>query len=148
MKLPVGKNKRWISRLHKGIAGLNQQQQAEIMKPCGRGCAEDILLLCEKILGRKVTSIEDLIEGWNIRRDELGLHGKWVFEGSTIRGVFKECGCPLVASGLVDLHPVQCLCSQGMVETIFAKVAGRPVEVEIAETIGRGGKACHFIVRQ
>lgn len=109
MNSPIGKNKSWISLLHKSIAGLGQQMQAEIMKPCGQGCAEDSLLLCEEILRRKVSSIEDLIEGWNIRRKERGLSGKWVFEENAIRGVFNECSCPLVASGLVELHPLQCL---------------------------------------
>jgi hypothetical protein len=34
-----------------------------------------------------------------------------------------------------------------MMETIFSKVAGRPIAVEIKETIGRGGKVCHFLVK-
>jgi len=147
MNLPVNKNKSWISQLHKSISKLDDKQQAAIMKPCGEGCAEDILALCEKILGRKVASIEDLIEGWNIRREQRGSHGKWEFEPNAIRGIFRECSCPLVSSGLVELHAVQCLCSQGMMETIFSKVAGRPITVEIKETIGRGGKVCHFLVK-
>ena len=147
MILPVNKNKSWISLLHKSIDRLDQDQQAAIMKPCGEGCAADILALCEKILGRKVASIEDLIEGWNIRREQRGSHGKWEFEPNAIRGIFRECSCPLVSSGLVELHAVQCLCSQGMMETIFSKVAGRPITVEIKETIGRGGKVCHFLVK-
>jgi hypothetical protein len=146
MNLPVNKNKSWISLLHKSISRLDQQQQAALMKSCGEGCAEDILALCEKILGRKVASIEDLVAGWNIRREQRGSHGKWEFEPNAIRGIFRECSCPLVSSGLVELHPVQCLCSQGMMETIFSKVAGRPIAVELKETIGRGGKVCHFVV--
>ena len=54
------------------------------MKPCGQGCAEDILLLCEKLLGRKVETIEDLIAGWNLRREQRGLNGKWEFEQDAI----------------------------------------------------------------
>ncbi len=117
------------------------------MKPCGRGCASDILSLCEKYLGRKVGSLEDLIAGWNMIREKGGLTGKWEFERNAIRGVFKECGCPLVRSGLIELHRVQCYCSQGMMETIFSSVARRSIEVEIEKTIGRGDDVCRFLVK-
>ncbi len=147
MTIPIEKNKSWISLLHKSIAGLDEKQQAALMKSCGQGCASDILFLCEKFLGRKVASLEDLIAGWNMIREKRGLSGMWEFEQEGIRGVFKECGCPLVSSGLIELHPVQCYCSQGMMETIFSKVAGRPIGVEIKDTIGRGGAVCHFLVK-
>lgn len=147
MNLPINKNKSWISLLHKSIAKLDENQQAAVMKSCGQGCADDILSLCERFLGKKVGSIEELIAGWNMIRDNRGLTGKWEFEQNAIRGIFKECGCPLVKSGLIELHPVQCYCSQGMMETIFSKVAGKPIEVEIKQTIGRGDDVCHFLVK-
>jgi hypothetical protein len=147
MNLPINKNKSWISLLHKSISGLDENQRAAIMKPCGQGCAADILALCERFLGKKVNSLEDLITGWNMIRDQRGLTGRWEFEPNAIRGIFKECGCPLVKSGLIELHPVQCYCSQGMMETIFSEVARKPIEVEIKQTIGRGDKVCHFLVK-
>ena len=147
MDLPINKNKSWISLLHKSISGLDKDQQTTVMKPCGQGCASDILALCEKFLGKKVHSLEDLITGWNMIREKRGLTGMWEFEPNAIRGIFKECGCPLVRSGLIELHPVQCYCSQGMMETIFSEVAHRPIEVEIKQTIGRGDKVCHFLVK-
>ncbi len=54
MTIPIEKNRSWISLLHNSIAGLDEKQQAALMKSCGQGCAEDISALCEKILGRKV----------------------------------------------------------------------------------------------
>ncbi len=147
MNLPINKNKTWIALLHKSINRLDENQQAAIMKPCGEGCASDILVLCEKFLGKKVHSLEDLITGWNMIRDKRGLTGRWEFEPNAIRGIFRECGCPLVSSGLIELHPVQCYCSQGMMETIFSAVAKKPIEVEIKQTIGRGDDVCHFLVK-
>jgi hypothetical protein len=80
-------------------------------------------------------------------REKRGLTGRWEYEEKGIRGIFGECGCPLVRSGLIELHPVQCYCSQGMMETIFSHIAGRPIEVEIPRTIARGGDACEFLVK-
>ncbi len=147
MKLPIDKNRSWTALLHKSIDALDQARQAAIMKPCGEGCASDILSLCEKFLGKKVDSLDDLITGWNMIRDKRGLTGKWVFEQQAVRGIFRECGCPLVSSGLIELHPVQCWCSQGMMEAIFSRVAQKPIEVEIKQTIGRGDEVCHFLVK-
>ena len=147
MDLPIDKNRSWISLLHKSIIGLDENRQAAIMKPCGQGCAEDILSFCEKFLRRKVNSLEDLVTGWNMLRENRGLNGKWEFEPDAIRGIFKECGCPLVRSGLIELHPVQCYCSQGMTETIFSSAARKPMEVEIKQTIARGDEVCHFVVQ-
>ncbi len=147
MNLPVNKNKSWIALLHQSIGSLDAEQQRAIMKPCGQGCAEDILSLSAKFLGRKVESLEDLVTGWNMLREKRALTGRWAFEDRAIRGVFRECGCPLVSSGMIELHQVQCLCSQGMMETIFTTVARRPIEVEIKQTIGRGDEVCHFLVK-
>ena len=143
----VNKNKRWIAGLHESIDRLDEDLKAAIMKPIGEKCASDLLSLCEKHLGRKIDTIEDLVRGWNILRNKRNLTGKWEFEGDTVRGTFGECGCPLVRAGTIELHPVQCYCSQGMMETIFSKVAGNTIEVDIKRSIGRGDNVCEFRIR-
>ena len=147
MGVPVAKNRSWVALLHKSISGLDERQQAALMKPCGEGCAEDVLALAKRFLGRDVQTIEDLVAGWNMIRENSGLRGRWELGPGEIRGVFKECGCPLVRTGLIELHRTQCYCSQGMMETIFSKVAKRPIEVEMRETIGKGDTVCHFVVK-
>jgi len=144
--LLLDKNMRWIGALEKAMAELPIKQQKEVMSRAGRDCAADILALCEKSLGHAIASIADLLRGWNLLRASRDLHGDWMLEGNIVRGVFKECGCPLVRSGLVQLHPARCLCSQNMMETIFSKVAGRTVSVEILQAIGRGDAVCEFFV--
>ncbi len=147
MVLPVSKNKKWIAQLLASIDFLSEDQKVRIMKPAGRDCASDILALCEKYLGRQVSSLEELTAGWNIIREKRGLQGRWEIQGGVFRGVFSECGCPLVRSGLIGIHPVQCYCSQSMMETIFSQVAGKTVHVTINGTIARGDKACDFTIR-
>jgi len=147
MSIPINKNRSWTAHLHKSIDQLDERTKAAIMRPAGVACASDIFSLCEKHLGKKVESLEDLVKGWNIVRGRLHLTGKWVLEGDGVTGVFGECGCPLVRSGLIELHPVQCYCSQGLMETIFSQAAGRPVEVELKRTIGRGDEVCEFSVK-
>ncbi|MBI1919584.1 MAG: hypothetical protein HYS23_00740 [Geobacter sp.] len=147
MNIPVNKSRSWMARLHESIDQLDQTQQQTIMKPAGEACASDLMSLCEKYLGKKVSSVTDLVTGWNILREKRNLKGTWEFEGNGVRGIFGECGCPLVCSGLIELHPVQCHCSQGLMETIFSRVAEKPVDVEIRRSIGRGDDVCDFFIR-
>jgi predicted hydrocarbon binding protein len=147
MDLPINKNRSWIAELHKSIDRLDEAAKAAIMKPAGKACAADIIVLCERYLGIRIVSIEHLITAWNMVRAKRELTGRWEYQDKGIRGIFRECGCPLVRSGMVELHPAQCYCSQGMMETIFSQVAGRPIAVEIVRTIGRGDEACEFLVK-
>lgn len=147
MNIPISKNNRWVAGLHKSIDKLDHNLKLAVMKPAGKKCASDLLSLCEKYLGKHIDTIEDLVCGWNILRDKRNLIGNWKFEGNNIRGIFGECGCPLVHSGLIELHPVQCFCSQGMMETIYSEVAKRAIEVEILQSIGRGDDVCDFLVK-
>lgn len=144
--LLLDKNMRWIGALEKSIAALPAGQQKLLMAEAGRSCAGEILALSEKSLGREIVSIEDLIEGWNMLRSRRNLYGGWVRAGNTIKGLFTECGCPLVRSGLVQLQPARCFCSQNMMETIFSKIARKEVVVEIRQAIGRGDAVCEFHV--
>ncbi|MBU0965034.1 MAG: hypothetical protein KKA54_01520 [Proteobacteria bacterium] len=144
--LLLEKNKRWIGAIEKGIAALDPREQKLVMQDAGRDCSPDIWGLCEKALGSPVDSVDDLIRGWNLVRQSRNLHGDWVVEGNVVHGVFTECGCPLVRAGLVELQPVQCWCSQNMMEGIFSRAAKGKVSGEVKQSIGRGDKVCEFYV--
>lgn len=146
MNTAINKNKKWVTSLLESIELLSEQQKLFIMKHAGMECASDLLLICADHLGRQVDTIEDLVIGWNILRDSRNLKGKWQFENGVAHGIFYECGCPLIRSGLIDLHPVQCLCSKGMIEMVFSNVAKKRASVEIICSIGRGDNQCEFVV--
>ena len=147
MDIPVFKNKRWVESLHNSLDQFDEELKAAVLKPAGASCASDILLLCEDHLGHDITSVQDLVNGWNTLRESRKLEGGWQFENDTVHGIFHECGCPLVRSGLVELHPNQCLCSMGMVETAFTKAAKKEVEVILKRSIGNGDRVCEFLVK-
>ncbi|WP_035239159.1 DUF6144 family protein [Desulfobacter vibrioformis] len=142
----INKNQKWIESLHEGISLLNETDQETLMKKAGISCVSDILQLCESSLGHEIKTISDLINGWNILRKSKGLKGGWQSNDLEITGVFHECGCPLVRGKYVKLHPIQCLCSKGMIETIFSKVSQTNVKVEMKQSIGNGDNMCEFKV--
>ncbi len=59
----------------------------------------------------------------------------------------KRCLCPLVENVSSGLSPTYCHCSVGSVKEMFERAAGKPVEVTLAESLKRGGKACRFLIR-
>jgi predicted hydrocarbon binding protein len=68
-------------------------------------------------------------------------------KAGTIRIVDKgpNCSCPLVKHGLTP--PEFCDCTLGWQKEAYSAMLGRPVEVELEESILRGGRRCIFRIR-
>jgi len=54
------------------------------------------------------------------------------------------CLCPLVEKGPDGLSGTFCECSVGYVAQMFTDLTGKPVRVELLESLKRGGKGCRF----
>lgn len=55
------------------------------------------------------------------------------------------CLCPVAeAQKSGQLSPTYCICSVGYVKELHERMLGRPVEVELADSVLRGGKRCKF----
>lgn len=55
-----------------------------------------------------------------------------------------QCLCPLVENCPKGLSPTYCLCSLGYVKEMHEQRFGRPVEVELVDSVLRGGERCKF----
>jgi hypothetical protein len=80
-----------------------------------------------------------------------GLDGKVVtfeFVGSAETGQASPesvCLCPVAeAQKAGQLSPTYCICSVGYVKELHERMLGRPVEVELVDSVLRGGKRCKF----
>ncbi len=117
------------------------------MKAAGKECAQHILADCEKILGRKPETVDDLLDATNRRRlEKHKLTNLWERQGNKAHLEINECACTLVKAGLAKPNAVHCLCSAGLMETIFSTVCIGPVSVEIVKAIGFGDDKCEFYV--
>lgn len=55
------------------------------------------------------------------------------------------CLCPTAeAQKAGELSPTYCLCSVGYVQELHERILGQPVEVELVDSVLRGGKRCKF----
>jgi len=141
-------NAAWIEAVENALAAHgNTALTIEVMKAAGQKCAQRILDDCREILGKKPETVDELLDATNRRRLQIHhLDSLWERQGSKAHLKINECGCTLVKAGLAKPNPVHCLCSVGLMESIFSAVCQGPVSVEVVKAIGFGDDVCEFYV--
>jgi predicted ArsR family transcriptional regulator len=123
---------------------MDDDARADLIESCGRACALQYNAVEQaRAIQRSTTEFDERLERVN---QEILWCGSWTREADTLTSVCEECGCPLVRASLVRLSPTFCYCSRGWVKAVFEAVLDTPVEVELAQAIGRGDPACRFVV--
>jgi hypothetical protein len=129
---------------------LDEPTRRGLMEANGRACA----------LGAygppdpsKVVGVDELVAGIakhvgpeNARREGDVVFFNYKGNPAGLSVADGYCLCPLVEDGPADLSPTYCHCSVGYVSYLFERGLGRPVRVELLESVRRGGKACRFAV--
>lgn len=131
----------WVEALMKNLeARFDEEERVGLMVANGRACARrGALTLAESCRGDVGGMVAKLKEIPDLEIGEIG-------EG-TYRVVYGKCFCELVWKGPARLPDTYCECSRGWLLEMFGTAAERKVEVEIVQTIKRGGDACIFNVR-
>lgn len=141
-------NATWIEAVENALAAHgNTALTIKVMKAAGQKCAQQILDDCEEILGKKPETVDELLDATNRRRLQIHhLDSLWEKQGNKAHLKINECDCTLVKAGLAKPNPVHCLCSVGLMESIFSAVCQGPVSVEVVKAIGFGDDVCEFYV--
>lgn len=136
-----------LDAVMEGLDSLDEESKKEIMKRCGKACAEEemygpAVAIAERI-SEQEQALERVIERMN---KEIAWCGDWMLEGDRITCTCEECGCPLVKNGVVKHTRVFCYCSLGWVETIFGILLNRKVHADLEKAIGFGDDVCRYVV--
>ncbi|MCP4163381.1 MAG: hypothetical protein GY760_25260 [Deltaproteobacteria bacterium] len=54
---------------------------------------------------------------------------------------FSSCICPMVTKGVTD-NSALCNCTKGFTTALFSTLLNKEIEVELLETVLKGGKSC------
>ena len=134
----------WLSDLLRTIdTRLDDDTKRLLMAGCGRGCFDrhpfkkDIAAKGKGSLERLTEAYRSNFEAWR----EGGLFHIRFGE------VSKGCYCPVARAIPPRPDDIHCECTRATHQAIFEEALGRPCAVEILETVRRGGKTCHFVVR-
>lgn len=116
---------------------LDRPARIAFMESCGRACAR------RGAIGTAAGGLDKLIEtlAGHIGRENVRR------EGGAIHLTYTRCYCPLVNDGPPRLSGTWCECSRGWVLEVFGAATGKPVHVDLLESIRRGGEKCRFVVR-
>lgn len=132
----------WTEHLmHVLDTNLPLKTRTAIMEACGRGCSErgygQVVKMCK---GNLDTLNRTIKSQWadDVQHDR---------EKNVVRIIgkkMKSCYCPMVQGKTTFSSRTYCLCSKGWMKETFEKVTGKKVEVELEQTILRGGERCIF----
>jgi predicted ArsR family transcriptional regulator len=133
---------------------VDQASREAIMESCGRACFEGAY---GKRTEQKPTPEQaaKFLEGM---RKYLGSDGvkqvgdrtvvyfKYTANPKGLKTADGYCLCPIFEDAPKDISPTYCRCSVGYVQEMFERRIGKPANVEVTETVLRGGQACRFTV--
>ncbi len=132
----------WLADLLDAMSvQLDEKTRIALVEACGRGCYRRHPFKQEMVAEAHGT-IEGLIAAY-ARRFEVWREGALVHVryGRVSRG----CYCPVLRDQPHRPDALHCHCTKATHRTIFEEALGRPVVVDILETVRRGGTTCHFV---
>jgi hypothetical protein len=135
-----GARERFVKLLSVMDKKLDDATRREILLGLGRECAQPYVPFFEKYRGDLKGFLAKIKTAWLERAD-------FDEKAGVLHTVGKAgpCACPLVKIGLT---PAQfCTCSLGWNQLAFSTVLGKPVPIEIEESVLRGGSRCSFRVK-
>jgi hypothetical protein len=133
----------WLADLLDSMENnLDRKTQEKLVGNCGVACfnrhqfKKDIAIAGKNNLNNLIEAYKKNFEIWK--------------EGETIHirygEVSKQCYCPAANYRTAKPDDIHCECTRNTHKTIFDTALGEKFRVEIAESLRRGGKTCHFIV--
>jgi hypothetical protein len=144
--------KTWIGRFMKVVdERLVEPERQALMAANGRACAMGAYGPPDASKAMTVDVFLAQLQGYvgeeNAHREGDIVFFNYVGNPDGLKVADGYCLCPLVEDGPKDLSPTYCHCSVGYVGYMFEKAIGRPVQVELLESLRGGGKRCRFAVR-
>jgi len=133
----------WLADLMDAVdRQCDEAVKARLIGACGRACFErpafkrNMPVAGRGDVDKLIEALKASFEAWR--------------EGSTVHvrfgAVSPGCYCPAARYRPHKPNDLHCHCSRGSHQAIWETELGRPVRVEILESVRRGGKTCHFLV--
>jgi hypothetical protein len=143
--------KKWVGRFMRVLdERLDEKTRCGLMEANGRACAMGAYGPPDPAktvpLEEFLTRVAQYVGPENCRREGNVVFFNYKQNPDGLRLADGYCLCPLVEDGPAGLSGTYCHCSVGYVAYLFEKNTGKPVSVELLESVRRGGKACRFKV--
>jgi len=142
---------KWVTRFFDVFdANLDPETRKKLMMANGRAC----FLQWIKETGQQIKPVTlERFAYWvksNVKDDTYHMDGSTIYMQYTSAAETGQpskegaCLCPFIESKPAGLSPTYCLCSVGYVKVMHEMRFGRPVDVELLDSVLKGGKRCKF----
>lgn len=141
----------WVKRFINVLDNtLDEETKKKVMMTNGRNCYQEWI----KSTGQQTEVVP--YEKWVARVRENVKDGSFQIDGNIIYFQYmgsaetgqaapeNVCLCPMVESKPAGLSKTYCLCSVGYVKAMFEQTFGKPVDVQLVDSVLYGGKRCKF----
>ena len=133
----------WLSDLLDSMEKHTDRSTREmIVGGCGVACFErhqfkkDIAIAGKGDLDKLIAAYKKNFEIW---KEDDKVHIRY-------GEVSKQCYCPAANYRPAKPDDIHCECTRNTHKAVFEAALGKPFRVDVAESLRRGGKTCHFIV--
>jgi hypothetical protein len=146
---------KWIKRFMDVLdKNLDADTCKKLMQINGSLCATGALGALSELtphsmheIDATITNLQKKLGKENIYRKDNVVFFNYVGNSKGLKISDGYCLCPMLENGPTTLSPTYCQCSVGFVGFMFHKmITGKPVNVELLESLRGGGKACRFKV--
>ncbi len=145
--------KSWVKRFMSVMdKNLDEETRKKIMESCGKECfcAYNGAATWPKkgieTVDQYLQQIGALFGKENAYREGNKIYYNYNQNPNGLKIADGYCLCPLTEDGPEGLSPTYCICSTGYVKEMFDRMMGKPVKVELLESLRRGGKKCRFLI--
>lgn len=138
----------WFKSLFKELEKDEENVNPDdILENCGRACAHKHKVASAAASARKkIKDMKNLDEVAEVLNKNRVGGGNLQKEGNLLTDRYTRCYCPLRRSGLVE-SPKLCECTLGWAKEVYGIVWGKPVEVKLLKSIGRGDDYCKISIK-
>lgn len=133
----------WLSDLLESMEkNLDRATQEKLVAGCGVACFKrhsfktDIAKAGKDDLNKLIEAYKKNFEIWKDGNEVHIRYGE----------VSKQCYCPAASYRSPKPDDIHCECTRNTHKAIFETALGKKFIVDVAESLRRGGKTCHFIV--
>lgn len=146
----------WVKNVMEKLDALvDEKTRVQIMQNCGYNCAKKNSKVIERAVVRrkKYANIDEFLEAEQqkpMKGTRLAREGNILYQFYTPQAFTRpmRCYCGLLR-GLPNGETVSktyCNCSRGFVEKFWENVLGRPVKVDLMQSVVSGDKECKFAI--
>ena len=138
---------KWVKQFFDVLdANVDEATRTRLMEANGKACylASHKAASMPIPLPDMVQRLQSSVGPENCRREGNVVYFNYVKNRNRLRIADGYCLCPLVEKGPEGLSGTYCQCSVGYVREMFESTTRRKAQVELLESLKRGGKACRF----